>query len=380
MYERAKTWYMRLCRNPILILICWTCWILEPLPARATFDNVHYGDLLAQTSGNILRIGSRGEDVEALQMQLQKLGYYSGAIDGKYGITTKNAVHQFQRSQDLPADGNVGNETRTRLQAKANVSRVSLKSANLQLAKNPPTSSGKSFVWWSLVGIGCLGGVGALLHGWKWFSQKRKPQNGEISPTQSTYSYSHSQNLLPPTPTLNPQEGKVVEELHDGRELESPQTPLLITANTSQLAKINIVEELVTDLRSQDASQRLKTIWDLGQQGDSRAIQPLVDLMVDADSQQRSLILAALAEISTRSLKPLNRALAISLQDESPQVRQNAIRDLTRVYDMMSQVSQMLYHATEDTDAEVQATAKYALGQMNRMRSLPAERREAPNE
>ena len=85
------------------------------------------------------------------------------------------------------------------------------------------------------------------------------------------------------------------------------------------------------------------------------------------------MILAALAEISTRTLKPLNRALAVSLQDESPQVRQNAIRDLTRVYDMMAQVSHMLYHATEDRNSEVQATAKYALGQMNRICSLPPE-------
>jgi vesicle coat complex subunit len=92
--------------------------------------------------------------------------------------------------------------------------------------------------------------------------------------------------------------------------------------------------------------------------------------MIDVDSQQRSLILASLAEICTRTLKPINRALAISLQDESPEVRQNGIRDLTRIYDMMTQVSQMLYHSLEDPNTEVQATAKYALAQMNRMRSL----------
>jgi HEAT repeat protein len=109
----------------------------------------------------------------------------------------------------------------------------------------------------------------------------------------------------------------------------------------------------------------------LGQQGDSRAIQHLVDLMIDADSQENSLILAALAEIGIRTLKPMNRALAISIQDENPQVRQNAIRDLTRIYDMMSQMSQMLRHALDDPDPDVQATARYALIQMNRMRSLP---------
>jgi len=94
-------------------------------------------------------------------------------------------------------------------------------------------------------------------------------------------------------------------------------------------------------------------------------------MLIDADSQQRSLILAAISEIGTRALKPMNKALAVSLQDESPQVRQNAIRDITRVYDMMAQISQMLSHALQDSDPEVQETAKYALTQMNRIRNLP---------
>ncbi len=145
---------------------------------------------------------------------------------------------------------------------------------------------------------------------------------------------------------------------------------LLPPEKTSRLAKVSIIDELVKDIRSADATKRRKAIWDLGQQGDSRAIQPLVDLMIDADSQQRSLILAALSEISVRTLKPVNRALAISLQDESPEVRQNAIRDLTRVYDLMSQVSQMLVHATQDDDPQVQETAKYALSQMSKIRAL----------
>jgi len=139
---------------------------------------------------------------------------------------------------------------------------------------------------------------------------------------------------------------------------------------TSRLAKLNIVDELVQDLRSTDPTKRHKAIWDLGQQGDSRAIQPLVNMLIDADSQQRNLILAALSEINVRSLKPINKAFAVSMQDESPQVRQNAIRDLTRVYDMMAQMSQMLAHALDDPDAEVQATARYALTQMNRMRNV----------
>ncbi len=362
---------MKLCRNPIPILIYLTSWIFYPIPASAVFYGVTHSSLLAQSiSTDILRIGSRGKDVEVLQTQLQNLGYYSGAIDGKYGVTTRNAVYKFQQEQDLSVDGTVGNATRKQLQVQVNEASSLLVTASPTLTKNPPQSSGKSFVWWSLMGIGFFGTVGALLYCVKWFSQKRKLHNIDIYQTDSI----HNQQLLKSSVTTldSPAENQALQ-VTTPKELQfsSPQTKLLPPEPTSQLAKVNIVEELVTDLGSQDGSQRRKAIWNLGQHGDSRAIQPLVDLMVNVDSQQRSLILAALAEISTRNLKPINRALAISLQDESPQVRQNAIRDLIQVYDMMAQASQMLYHATEDSDAEVQAAAKYALGKMNRMRSLP---------
>jgi hypothetical protein len=140
---------------------------------------------------------------------------------------------------------------------------------------------------------------------------------------------------------------------------------------TTRLAKVDIVETLIGDLHHTDAAKRRKAIWELGQRGDSRAIQPLVDLLLASDSQQRSLILAAVAEISTRTLKPMNRALLMSLQDESADVRKNAIRDITRIYDLMTQVSQLVQYATNDADEDVQDTARWALGQFNRLRSVP---------
>ena len=141
--------------------------------------------------------------------------------------------------------------------------------------------------------------------------------------------------------------------------------------NTTRLARVNIIDELVGELRSPDPAKRHKAVWELGQRGDSNAVQPLVDLIIDADSKERSLILAALSEIGIRVLKPMNRALAISLQDPNPEVRKNAIRDLTRIYDMAIQVSQMITHVTEDPDPEVRETAYWALDQLNRIRSIP---------
>jgi hypothetical protein len=152
----------------------------------------------------------------------------------------------------------------------------------------------------------------------------------------------------------------------------APDTPSgsLVEART-RLPQVTVVENLLTDLRSTDAERRKKAIWNLGQCGDTRAVQPLVDLILDADSRQRSLILSALSEIGVRTLKPMSRALAISLQDENPEVRKNAIRDMTRVYDLIAQISQLVYRATEDPDEDVRNTANWAMKQLNRMR--PAE-------
>lgn len=140
---------------------------------------------------------------------------------------------------------------------------------------------------------------------------------------------------------------------------------------TTRLAKVNITNELINELQSSDPSKRRKAIWELGQRGNSTAIQPLVNAMIDADSKEKSLALAALSEIGVRSLRPMNRALAIALQDDSPEVRKNAIRDLTRIYDLVVQISQMLGHAVEDEDPEVRKTATWALEQLNRIRRLP---------
>lgn len=58
-----------------------------------------------------LRMGSRGGAVQMLQMQLQTLGYYNGAIDGIFGAQTQQAVRAFQRDYGLVQDGVVGPNT-----------------------------------------------------------------------------------------------------------------------------------------------------------------------------------------------------------------------------------------------------------------------------
>ena len=58
-----------------------------------------------------LRTGSSGEDVRILQQTLKRLGFLSGAADGKFGAETREAVRQFQQAGGLTADGVVGAAT-----------------------------------------------------------------------------------------------------------------------------------------------------------------------------------------------------------------------------------------------------------------------------
>lgn len=60
-----------------------------------------------------LKFGSFNSEVNQLQILLQKLGYYKGAIDGDFRDLTDQAVKQFQTKEGLVSDGKVGPKTRT---------------------------------------------------------------------------------------------------------------------------------------------------------------------------------------------------------------------------------------------------------------------------
>ncbi len=52
-----------------------------------------------------VRLGDEGEDVDALQTALGKLGYFDGKATGYFGAATEAAVLAFQRNNGLAADG-----------------------------------------------------------------------------------------------------------------------------------------------------------------------------------------------------------------------------------------------------------------------------------
>ncbi len=65
---------------------------------------------------DVMKPGSRGEDVRQLQETLKAAGYDVGPIDGKFGPLTEAAVKAYQADHGLTVDGKVGEKTRGSLE------------------------------------------------------------------------------------------------------------------------------------------------------------------------------------------------------------------------------------------------------------------------
>ena len=57
------------------------------------------------------KVGSRADEVVAIQQKLKEKGYYNYTVDGIFGTRTRNAVISFQRDNGLAADGIAGVNT-----------------------------------------------------------------------------------------------------------------------------------------------------------------------------------------------------------------------------------------------------------------------------
>ncbi len=320
----------------------------KPVSVPLTISNLHTAD----------------PEVEVVQVQLKALGYYRDKIDGQYNQTTQKSIAQFQKATRLKrSDGVADLTTKIALKkALTGITRCSPASNSpppVNLQTRQPTSKYTFLIIGVLGVLGTLGIVGAIL-------LLMNMRNKLFLSQQLSESTTPAEKLLTSSPQTSPQ---LLLEL--GATPALPPAPeILAITKTSPLAQLSAVEQLIQELHTENPTKRRLAIWNLGQQGDSRAVQPLIDLMANVDSQQRGLILSALAEIGARTLKPMKRVLAISMQDKNPQVRQNAIRDLLRICDMMGQMSYILRHALEDVDPEVQATARYALNHLNHFNIL----------
>ena len=80
-----------------------------------TIVTLAFVPIASAASNRLLRRGSRGDDIRALQQRLNELGYNCGRADGIFGKQTDSAVRAFQRQNGLAVDGIVGKDTRAKL-------------------------------------------------------------------------------------------------------------------------------------------------------------------------------------------------------------------------------------------------------------------------
>ena len=63
------------------------------------------------SAAGLSKIGSRSEEVRAVQQALKEKGYYNYAVDGIFGTRTRSAVISFQKDNGLDPDGIAGEKT-----------------------------------------------------------------------------------------------------------------------------------------------------------------------------------------------------------------------------------------------------------------------------
>jgi L,D-transpeptidase catalytic domain/Putative peptidoglycan binding domain len=99
----------------VAVLVALACsWIATPTPAAAGGEAAATSH--AAPAASMLKLGSHGAAVRALQHRLVDLGYLPvGAADGSFGSQTWHAVVAFQGWSGIGRDGVVGARTRAAL-------------------------------------------------------------------------------------------------------------------------------------------------------------------------------------------------------------------------------------------------------------------------
>ena len=84
-----------------------------PLPAIVTEHsvNVKSSSHRLKLHASPIHLGSKNDQVEALQAELRNLGFSNVQIDGEFGQSTDTALRTFQKANGLPVDGVLGPRT-----------------------------------------------------------------------------------------------------------------------------------------------------------------------------------------------------------------------------------------------------------------------------
>lgn len=96
----------------------------------------------AAQAANLMKIGSSGSDVRALQTELAHLGYSVGPLDGIFGPETLTAVEEFQRADHLQVDGIAGPLTQSALDKTEGVAAPETTATTVSGTTSPTTVRG----------------------------------------------------------------------------------------------------------------------------------------------------------------------------------------------------------------------------------------------
>ncbi len=194
-------------------------------------------------------------------------------------------------------------------------------------------------------------------------------QSSQQEQLQDTVLMSSHNSTIPEQETL--QDTEIMASHTNTAQDQEPLNDTVIVPPHLVSTPLDVVPQLIQELQKGDRKITPQTIEKLAQSGDSRAMIPLVELILEADTQERSLILEAMGKITTGLLKPMNQALILSLGDEDSVVKQNAIRDLTRMYEITSQVTERLSQTVNNSEQKLPETTQWALQQLKQMPETP---------
>ena len=136
----------------------------DGIAGRETLDAIAAAVLQATTGDDptdptVLKKGSTGDAVKALQQKLITLGYLSGSADGIFGTATISAVKAFQTVSGLPADGIAGSKTLSALDAAVN------KSSSSEVLQKGDSGDAVKALQQQLITLGYLSGSADGVYG-----------------------------------------------------------------------------------------------------------------------------------------------------------------------------------------------------------------------
>jgi len=74
-----------------------------------------FGTVVSVYAEAVVYYGSPSSHVKLVQQKLKNWGYYTGNVDGVFGVKTEKAVRAFQAKNGLKVDGKCGKQTLTQL-------------------------------------------------------------------------------------------------------------------------------------------------------------------------------------------------------------------------------------------------------------------------